>query len=188
MAAALPWRRHQEPAQLSRLAPGAGGARARRFRGRDHPWGDGAGAISTADAIRAKSFGSRAMPLIVPASAAPPNGHQGSYAVMQRPRLIVGISGATGTVYGIRFLQVARALEVETHLVITKAGERTLAFETDVTIRELRSMADHSYPDTDIGAAIASGSFLTIGMIVAPCSVHSLAEIAHSTTDGLLTR
>jgi flavin prenyltransferase len=107
---------------------------------------------------------------------------------MQRQRLIVGISGATGTVYGVRLLQVARALEIETHLVVTKAGERTLAYETDVTMQELRSMADHSYPDSDIGAAIASGSFPTIGMIVAPCSVHSLAEIAHCTTDGLLTR
>ena len=107
---------------------------------------------------------------------------------MQRPRLIVGISGATGIVYGIRMLQVARVLEVETHLVVTKAGERTLACETDLTIQDLRSMADHVYPDADIGAAIASGSFTAIGMVVAPCSVHSLAEIAHSTTDGLLTR
>jgi len=107
---------------------------------------------------------------------------------MQRRRLVVGISGATGTAYGIRLLQVARALEIETHLVITKAGARTLAYETDVSVQEVRSMADHSYPDSDIGAAIASGSFPTIGMVVAPCSVHSLAEIAHCTTDGLLTR
>jgi flavin prenyltransferase len=107
---------------------------------------------------------------------------------MQHPRLIVGISGATGIIYGVRLLQVARVLQIETHLIVTKAGERTLAYETDVTIQELRSMADHTYPDADIGAAIASGSFPTIGMVVAPCSVHSLAEIAHSTTDGLLTR
>jgi 4-hydroxy-3-polyprenylbenzoate decarboxylase len=107
---------------------------------------------------------------------------------MLRPRLIVGISGATGIVYGIRLLQVARILEIETHLVVTKAGERTLAYETDLTVPELRSMADHAYPDADIGASIASGSFPTIGMVVAPCSVHSLAEIAHCTTDGLLTR
>ncbi|MGO1075006.1 UbiX family flavin prenyltransferase [Inquilinus sp. CA228] len=107
---------------------------------------------------------------------------------MPRPRLIVGISGATGIIYGIRMLQVARVLEIETHLVVTKAGERTLAHETDLTIQELRSMADHVYPDADIGAAIASGSFTAIGMVVAPCSVNSLSEIAHSTTDGLLTR
>jgi flavin prenyltransferase len=107
---------------------------------------------------------------------------------MQRRRLIVGISGATGTVYGIRLLEAARTLEIETHLVVTKAGERTLAYETNMTMQVLRGMADYSYPDSDIGAAIASGSFLTIGMVVAPCSVHSLAEIAHCTTDGLLTR
>jgi 4-hydroxy-3-polyprenylbenzoate decarboxylase len=107
---------------------------------------------------------------------------------MQRKRLIVGISGATGTVYGVRLLQAARALDIETHLVVTKAGERTLAYETDVTIQEVRNMADYSYPNSDIGAAIASGSFPTIGMVVAPCSVHSLAEIAQCTTDGLLTR
>ena len=63
---------------------------------------------------------------------------------MQRPRLIVGISGATGTVYGVRLLQVARTLEIEAHLVVTKAGERTLAYETDLTIQELRSLADHA--------------------------------------------
>jgi 4-hydroxy-3-polyprenylbenzoate decarboxylase len=107
---------------------------------------------------------------------------------MQRQRLVVGISGATGTVYGIRLLQAARTLEIETHLVVTKAGERTLAYETNMTMQEVRGMADHSYPDSDIGAAIASGSFPTVGMVVAPCSVHSLAEIAHCTTDGLLTR
>lgn len=107
---------------------------------------------------------------------------------MQRPRLIVGISGATGIVYGVRLLQVARVLALETHLVVTKAGERTLAYETDLSIQELRSMADHNYADADIGAAIASGSFPTIGMVVAPCSVHSLAEIAHCTTQHLLTR
>jgi 4-hydroxy-3-polyprenylbenzoate decarboxylase len=107
---------------------------------------------------------------------------------MQCPRLVVGISGATGIVYGVRLLHAARELQIETHLVVTKAGERTLAFETDLSIQDLRGLADHTYPDSDIGAAIASGSFPTMGMVVAPCSVHSLAEIAHSTTDGLLTR
>lgn len=70
---------------------------------------------------------------------------------MQRPRLIIGISGATGVVYGIRLLQVARQVEIETHLVVTKAGERTLAYESDLTVQELRGMADHTYPDADIG-------------------------------------
>ena len=105
-----------------------------------------------------------------------------------RPRMIVGISGATGITYGVRLLEVLRDLGVETHLVITKAGERTLAYETDLTSRELRVLADHVYPDADIGAAIASGSFRTMGMVVAPCSVNSLSAIAHGTTDGLLTR
>jgi 4-hydroxy-3-polyprenylbenzoate decarboxylase len=105
-----------------------------------------------------------------------------------RPRMIVGISGATGIVYGIRVLEVLRELNVETHLVVTKAAERTLAYETDLTSRQLRSLADHVYPDADIGAAIASGSFRTMGMVVAPCSVNSLSALAHGTTDGLLTR
>lgn len=105
-----------------------------------------------------------------------------------RPRMIIGISGATGIVYGIRLLEVLRELNVETHLVVTKAGERTLAYETDLTVRTLRSLADHVHADADIGAAIASGSFRTLGMVVAPCSVNSLSAIAHGTTDGLLTR
>jgi flavin prenyltransferase len=105
-----------------------------------------------------------------------------------RPRIVVGISGATGIAYGIRLLEVLRELNVETHLVVTKAGERTLAYETDLTSRELRQLADHVYPDADIGAAIASGSFRSLGMIVAPCSVNSLSAIAHGTTNGLLIR
>jgi 4-hydroxy-3-polyprenylbenzoate decarboxylase len=108
--------------------------------------------------------------------------------IVPRPRLIIGISGATGIIYGVRTLKAARALSIETHLVVTKAAERTLAYETDMTVHELRKLADHVYPDADIGAPIASGSFPTMGMVVAPCSVHSLAGIAHSTTDRLLTR
>jgi 4-hydroxy-3-polyprenylbenzoate decarboxylase len=100
----------------------------------------------------------------------------------------VGISGATGIIYGVRLLQMVRSLKLETHLVVTKAGERTLAYETGLSIQDLRGMADYSYPDADIDAAIASGSFITIGMVVAPCSVHSLAGIANCTADGLLTR
>ncbi len=107
---------------------------------------------------------------------------------LPRRRLIVGISGATGTIYGLRLLEVLRRLDIETHLVITKAGERTLCYETDHTVRDVRAMADHWYPDADIGAAIASGSFRTLGMVVAPCSVRSLSAIASGATDGLLTR
>jgi flavin prenyltransferase len=105
-----------------------------------------------------------------------------------RRRIIVGISGATGIIYGLRLLDMLCELDIETHLVVTKAGERTLAYETELTSRELRERADHVYSDADIGAAIASGSFRTMGMIVAPCSVNSLSAIAHGTTDGLLTR
>ena len=103
-------------------------------------------------------------------------------------RMIVGISGATGVVYGLRLLAVLRRLGIESHLVMTKAGERTLAHETDRTVREVRAAADRWYPDADIGAAIASGSFRTMGMVVAPCSVRSLAAIATGDTGGLLTR
>lgn len=105
-----------------------------------------------------------------------------------RRRMIVGISGATGTIYGLRLLKVLRRMDVETHLVITKPGERTLVYETDHSLREVRDMADFYYSDADIGATIASGSFRTMGMIVAPCSVRSLAAIATGNTDGLLTR
>lgn len=102
--------------------------------------------------------------------------------------MIVGISGATGIIYGLRILEVLRQLEIETHLVLSKPGERTLAYETDLKVRDVRAMADFDYSDADIGAAIASGSFRTLGMIVAPCSVRSLSAIASGNTDGLLTR
>ncbi len=105
-----------------------------------------------------------------------------------RRRMIVGISGATGVVYGLRLLAMLRELDIETHLVMTKAGERTLAYETDLKVREVRQSADFCYSDSDIGATIASGSFRTMGMVVAPCSVRSLSAIASGNTDGLLSR
>ncbi len=105
-----------------------------------------------------------------------------------RRRMIVGISGATGIIYGLRLLQMLRELDIETHLVMTKAGERTLAYETDRKVREVRASADYCYSDSDIGATIASGSFRTMGMVVAPCSVRSLSAIATGNTDGLLSR
>jgi 4-hydroxy-3-polyprenylbenzoate decarboxylase len=108
--------------------------------------------------------------------------------IPERRRIIVGISGATGIAYGLRLLQVLHELNIETHLVMTKAAERTLAYETDITTRQAREMADHWYHDGDIGAAIASGSFRAMGMVVAPCSVRSLSAIATGNTDGLLTR
>lgn len=104
-------------------------------------------------------------------------------------RLIVGMSGASGQIYGIRLLQALRAVgEIETHLVLTAAARVTIAQETDWTPRAVEALADVVYRPGDIGAAIASGSFATAGMIVAPCSIKSLSAIAHSYTDDLLAR
>jgi 4-hydroxy-3-polyprenylbenzoate decarboxylase len=108
--------------------------------------------------------------------------------VTRPDRLVVGISGASGVVYGIRLLEMLRALPVESHLVISKSAELTLAYETDLKVAEVRALADVDYPAGDIGAAISSGSFKTIGMVVAPCSVRSMAEIACGVTASLLTR
>ncbi len=104
------------------------------------------------------------------------------------PRLIVGISGASGVVYGIRLLQTLRALPVESHLVVSRAAEMTLAHESDMKPAELRALADVNHPVGNLGAAISSGSFKTLGMVVAPCSVRSLGEIASGVTTSLLTR
>ncbi len=103
-------------------------------------------------------------------------------------RLIVGISGASGVIYGIRLLEALRALPVESHLVMTKAAEMTLAYETDLKAAQVLALADHSYAAGNVGAAIASGSFRTLGMVVAPCSIRSMSEIATGVTSGLLTR
>ncbi|MGW4119477.1 UbiX family flavin prenyltransferase [Nocardia sp. NPDC004711] len=103
-------------------------------------------------------------------------------------RLVVGISGATGIGYGLRVLEFARKAGVETHLVVTPAGQQTRAYETELSARDLAEMADVSYRPADIGAAIASGSFRTVGMIVAPCSIRTLSAIAYANGDNLLTR
>jgi flavin prenyltransferase len=105
-----------------------------------------------------------------------------------RSRLVVGISGATGVAYGIKLLGLARKAGVETHLVVTPAGQQTRAHESDLDARDLAAMADVAYRPADIGAAIASGSFRTAGMIVAPCSVRTLSAIAYGNGDNLLTR
>ena len=108
---------------------------------------------------------------------------------MSRPtRLVVGISGASGVVYGIRLLETLKDLPVESHLVISKSAEVTLAYETDLKVAQVQALADVCYQPGDIGAAISSGSFATLGMVVAPCSVRSMAEIACGTTASLLTR
>jgi flavin prenyltransferase len=107
---------------------------------------------------------------------------------MMKPRIIVGISGASGAVYGVRVLELLRALDVETHLVLSKAGALTLAHETGMTPADLKQLADHSYAIGDVGAACSSGSFRTLGMIIAPCSMKTLAEIATGVSSTLLTR
>ncbi len=106
----------------------------------------------------------------------------------ERGRIIVGISGASGVIYGIRALQALRELGVETHLVASKAAEMTLGYETDYSPRDLKEMADYSYKPSDIGASIASGSFRNLGMLIAPCSVRSMSEIATGVTGGLISR
>lgn len=104
-------------------------------------------------------------------------------------RLVVGISGATGSIYGIRLLEVLKAVpEVETHLVVSAPGKRTLVEETDYSVADVEALADHRYDHKDIGAAIASGSFRTAGMVIAPCSVKTAGAIAACYSDNLMTR
>lgn len=107
---------------------------------------------------------------------------------MQKPRVIVGISGATGFQYGVKALQLLRELGVETHLVMSKAAGLTRQHETAFDREYVEQLADVSYPAGAVGAAIASGSFRTLGMIVAPCSMRTLGAIANGVTDNLLTR
>ncbi|MBL8659509.1 MAG: UbiX family flavin prenyltransferase [Rhodospirillales bacterium] len=103
-------------------------------------------------------------------------------------RLVVGITGATGIVLGVRALEILRQLGIETHLVVSRAGEMTRAYETKLGRDELHALADHVHPVSDVGASIASGSFRTMGMLIAPCSVRTLAEVATGVTTTLLTR
>lgn len=108
--------------------------------------------------------------------------------VSSRPRFIVGISGASGVIYGIRMLRLLRQLDIETHLVMSKSAQVTLAHETDLSVSDVRALADVSYSNTDIGAAISSGSFPVAGMVIAPCSIKTLSEIATGVTSSLLSR
>jgi len=109
-------------------------------------------------------------------------------AGQERPRLVVGVSGASGAAYGVRALQAAADLGVESHLVISKAAALTLSQELGLTPADLAARADVTHKLSDVGASIASGSFKTLGMIVAPCSVRTLSEIATGVTSTLLTR
>ncbi|CAK6490864.1 Flavin prenyltransferase UbiX [Pantoea sp. Nvir] len=104
-------------------------------------------------------------------------------------RLIIGISGASGAIYGVRLLQVLQQVsEVETHLVVSPAARQTLSLETDYTLREVQALADVVHDVRDIAASISSGSFKTLGMAILPCSMKTLSGIVHSYSDSLLTR
>jgi len=107
---------------------------------------------------------------------------------MAKQRLIVGISGASGIIYGIRLLQALQNMPVETHLVVTKAAQLTRTYEVDMSAVELKALADVSYAPNDIAAPIASGSFKTLGMVIAPCSMHCLSDVAHGASGNLLSR
>ena len=107
---------------------------------------------------------------------------------MSHRRIIVGISGATGFQYGMKALELLSVLGLETHLVISRGAELTRSLETDISLEEVTAKAHVVHPITDLGASIASGSFESIGMIVAPCSMRTLAAIAHCMSDNLLTR
>ncbi len=103
-------------------------------------------------------------------------------------RLIVGISGASGIIYGVRVLEALRPTAIETHLVMSKSAEITLAYEMSAKVAEIHDLADVVHPIQDIGAAISSGSFHTEGMLIAPCSIRTMSQIATGTTDNLLAR
>ena len=107
---------------------------------------------------------------------------------MSAPRLVVGITGATGAVYGVRLLQRARELGVQTHLVVSPSGVLNVHHELGLDRRALEALADQAYAPGDVGACIASGSFDTAAMVVAPCSMKTLAAVAHGLSDNLLTR
>src|ERR1051326_4119520 len=107
---------------------------------------------------------------------------------MQRRNLIVGITGATGTLFGVRILQLLQGTDVDTHVVISRWGAHTLAEETEYTVEQVQAMATHAYPIGDQGAAISSGSFVTMGMVIAPCTVSTLASMAYGNGTNLVHR
>lgn len=112
----------------------------------------------------------------------------GPGAAAGRRRLVVGISGASGVIYGVRALELLAAAGIETHLVLTRPAALTIGYELERPIDEIKALASVVHPVADVGAAIASGSFRTEGMLVAPCSVGTLAAIANGVSDNLLTR
>jgi 4-hydroxy-3-polyprenylbenzoate decarboxylase len=104
------------------------------------------------------------------------------------PRLIVGITGASGTIFGVRLLEMLRGSGIETHLVLSQWAARTLAHETSYSVQQVQELATERYAIGDVGSAIASGSFLTMGMVIAPCSMRTLGAIAHGVGDNLIHR
>ncbi len=102
--------------------------------------------------------------------------------------LVVGITGASGVIYGVELLKALQKTDVETHLILSESAGRNLAIETNHSIKEVRALADVVYRNKDVGAAVASGSFLTRGMVVVPCTIKSLSGIAYSYADNLITR
>jgi flavin prenyltransferase len=109
-------------------------------------------------------------------------------AESRKEQLIVGVTGATGIIYAVRALKLLHSLGIETHLIVSRAGELTRAYETDLSKEDLAALADHVYGIMDMAAPLASGSFQTLGMLIAPASMRSVAEIATGVTSSLLTR
>jgi flavin prenyltransferase len=103
-------------------------------------------------------------------------------------RLVIGISGASGAIYGVRMLEMLKTTDIETHLIMSKSAEMTLVYETDYKPKDVRAMASVNHPMADIGASISSGSFPTMGMIVVPCSIRTMSEIATGVTSSLMSR
>jgi 4-hydroxy-3-polyprenylbenzoate decarboxylase len=103
-------------------------------------------------------------------------------------RLVIGIAGASGTIYGIRMLELLKKTDIETHLVMSKSAEMTMVYETKYKPKDVRALASVNHPPADIGASISSGSFPTMGMIVVPCSIRTMSEIATGVTSTLVTR
>src|SRR5436190_9037433 len=103
-------------------------------------------------------------------------------------RIIVGITGATGTIFGVRLLEMLQDTNIETHLILSRWAARTLVHETSYTVEQVQALATHVHPVTDQGGPISSGSFVTDGMIIVPCTVRTLAAIAHGLSDHLIHR
>ncbi|KTC80712.1 3-octaprenyl-4-hydroxybenzoate carboxy-lyase [Legionella cherrii] len=107
---------------------------------------------------------------------------------MSTERLIIGITGASGMIYGIRLLELLKLTSIETHLIVSKSAQLTRKYETNLSLTDLKALAHVYHSWNDVGASIASGSFQTLGMIIAPCSMKTLAAIAHGTSDNLIGR